>query len=107
MKILIAPIMALLFISGSSFAADLQAGKLKAQQMCQTCHGMDGQATLPMTANLSGQREDYMVIQLEQFRSGRRQHAQMSIIAQSLTDEDIENVAHWYASIRITVTMPE
>ncbi len=60
-----------------------------------------------MAANLGGQQKGYMVIQLEAFRDGKRQHPQMSIIAQSLSDEDIENVAEWYSSIRVTVEMPD
>ena len=60
-----------------------------------------------MVPNLSGQREDYTVIQLEAYRSGRRQHEQMSIIAQSLSDEDIRNLAAWYASIEVAVSVPD
>ncbi len=39
-----------------------------------------------MAANLGGQQKDYMVIQLKAYRDGKRQHPQMSIIAQSLSD---------------------
>jgi len=89
-----------------SSAEDIQAGKLKAEVACQTCHGTDGLATMAMVPNLSGQREDYTIIQLEAYRSGKRQHPQMSIIAQSLSDEDIRNLAAWYASIQISVAVP-
>ena len=93
--------------AGQSNAAELAAGKAKAQAVCQTCHGIDGHATLPMAANLSGQQEDYLIIQLKNYRAGKRQHAQMSIIAGMLTDEDIENVAKWYSSIKVTIELPE
>ena len=89
-----------------SSADDIQAGKLKAEAACQTCHGIDGLATMAMVPNLSGQREDYTIIQLEAYRSGKRQHSQMSIIAQSLSDRDIRNLAAWYASVQISVTVP-
>ncbi len=67
---------------------------------------MDGRATVPMAANLSGQQKEYIVAQLEAYRSGKRHHEQMSIIAKMLNDDDIENVAEWYSSIKITIEMP-
>ena len=94
-------------LSAFASAGDPALGRAKAQAVCQTCHGLDGQATLAMAANLSGQEKEYMVIQLKAFRDGKRQHPQMSIIAQGLSDEDIENVAAWYSSIRVIVEMPE
>ena len=94
-------------ITGQSIAAEISAGKAKAQAVCQTCHGMDGIATLPMAANLSGQQEDYLIVQLKNYRSGKRSHAQMSIIAKMMSDEDIVNVAKWYSSIKLTLELPE
>jgi cytochrome c553 len=88
-------------------AGDLALGRAKVEDVCQTCHGLDGQAIVAMAANLGGQQKDYMVIQLKAYRDGKRQHPQMSIIAQSLSDEDIENVAEWYSSVRVTVEMPD
>ena len=73
---------------------------------CRTCHGMDGQATTAMTPNLSGQQKDYLVIQMQAYRSGKRHHEQMSIIAGMLSDDDIENLADWYSGIKVTVEMP-
>jgi cytochrome c553 len=93
-------------IGNQAFAGDLAAGKAKAEEACQVCHGIDGIALVPMAANLTGQQKDYMIVQLDAFRAGKRQHEQMSIIAKMLTDEDIENVAEWYSSIKITIEMP-
>ncbi len=103
------PILAALIgtFSSISTAGDLAAGKARAEIMCQTCHGMDGQATLPMTANITAQEKDYMVTQLQDYKSGKREHVQMSIIVQSLSDEDIENIAQWYSDIKISIEMPE
>lgn len=98
---------ALVLLAGQASAGDLAAGKTKAEAVCQTCHGMDGLATLPMAANLAGQQKLYLIAQLEAYRAGARQHQQMSIIAQMLSDEDIENVAEWYSSIKVTIEMPE
>jgi len=102
----VAGLAAAFFVALAS-AGDLALGRAKVEGICQTCHGLDGQATVAMAANLSGQQKDYMVSQLKAFRAGKRQQAQMSIVAQSLSDEDIENVAEWYSSIRVTVEMPE
>jgi cytochrome c553 len=41
------------------------------------------------------------------FSSGARQQDQMSIIAQELSDADMANVAAWYLSLKVTVTMPQ
>ena len=94
-------------LTTAAAAADAAAGKAKAQMACQTCHGMDGVATMAMTPNLSGQREEYLVIQLRNFRAAKRQHEQMTIIAKMLSDDDIDNVSAWYANIKITIQSPE
>ena len=93
-------------VGNQAFAGDLMAGKAKAEATCQVCHGIDGRATVPMAANLSGQQKQYIIAQLEAYRSGKRRHEQMNIIAKMLSDEDIENVAEWYSSIKITIEMP-
>ncbi len=51
-------------ITGKTMAAEIAAGKAKAQAVCQTCHGMNGIATMPMVANISGQQEGYLIAQL-------------------------------------------
>lgn len=93
-------------LAGSAEAGDLLAGKAKVQNVCQTCHGLDGKATIPMAAHLAGQQKEYLIAQLEAYRSGRRQHEQMTIIAKMLSDADIENVAEWYSSIKVTLKLP-
>ena len=94
------------FLGDRAFAGDLMTGKAKAEATCQVCHGLDGRAVVPMAANLSGQQKQYIIAQLEAYRSGRRRHEQMSIIAKMLDDDDIENLAEWYSSITITIEMP-
>jgi cytochrome c553 len=83
-------------------AADIKAGKAKAEMVCQTCHGMDGRGTSAMVANIGGQQKQYLVKQLDDYRSGKRQYEQMSIIAKMLSDDDIDNVSEWYSSIVVT-----
>lgn len=85
----------------------MTAGKSKAETVCQTCHGMDGRGISTMVANIGGQQKQYLVKQLEDYRAGRRQNQQMSIIVQMLSDEDIDNVTAWYSSIVATFEIPE
>jgi cytochrome c553 len=88
-------------------AADRAAGRHKVLTLCQNCHGEDGRAILPGAANLSGQQKEYIVEQLRAFRSGSRRNEQMSVVAKTLSDADIENVAEWYSGIKVTVEMPK
>jgi cytochrome c553 len=84
-------------------AQDVQAGKARAG-MCATCHGPLGLSQLPNAPHLAGQPAIYTVEQLKNYRSGKRQHEVMSVIAKPLTDQDIDDLAAWYASIQISVT---
>ncbi|MGH1360741.1 MAG: c-type cytochrome [Burkholderiaceae bacterium] len=88
-------------------AADVKAGRAKAQMMCMACHGLDGVAVLPGAANLSGQQAEYLSNQLKAYKSGRRANPQMSVVASTLTEQDIENLSAWYAAIKVTVEMPD
>ena len=88
-------------------AGDLAAARAKVQILCQNCHGIDGVALIPGAANLSGQQKEYLVAQLRAFRAGSRQEAQMSVVAKALTDADIENLASWYAAVKVSVEMPQ
>lgn len=90
----------------SAYAADLEAVKNQVRMMCANCHGYDGVAVLPGAANLSGQQVEYLQQQLKAYRSGERQNAMMTVVAKSLSDEDIKNLSAWYANIEITVEPP-
>ncbi|GAB3025038.1 c-type cytochrome [Bowmanella dokdonensis] len=79
-------------------AADIQAGKSKSAT-CAACHGTNGIAMIPMYPNLAGQKEQYLVLQLKAFRDGTRQNMVMSPMAKPLSDEDIANLAAYYASL--------
>ena len=81
-------------------AADVAAGQAKAAS-CAVCHGPMGLATAPNTPHLAGQPEPYLAEQLKNYRSGKRAHAVMAVIAKPLTDAEIDNLAAWYASIAI------
>ncbi len=88
---------------GLANAADPVAGKTKAATACAVCHGPMGMAMAPNTPHLAGQPEPYLVEQLRNYRSGKRHHEVMSVIAKPLTDVEIDNLAQWYSSIPVRV----
>ncbi|WP_448190855.1 c-type cytochrome [Azospirillum sp. sgz301742] len=89
----------------SAQAGDAQAGKQKAAQ-CQTCHGLDGVAKIPQAPNLAGQQELYLTKALMDYRSGARKNEMMSLVAPSLSDQDIGDLASYYSSIQVEVKPP-
>jgi cytochrome c553 len=89
--------------SGSVCAAgDVKAGRAKAL-MCQACHGIDGLSKVPDSPNIAGQTEPYIVTQLQAFKSGARKNEAMSVVAPSLSDADIEDLAAYFSAIEIKV----
>jgi cytochrome c553 len=90
---------------GGSNAGDIKAGRQKALQ-CQTCHGLDGEAKLPEAPNLAGQTEVYLIKSLQDYRAGARKNDMMSIVAADLKDQDIADLAAYYAAIPFTVGPP-
>ena len=91
-----------LFVTTTAAAAgDPEAGKAKAA-VCASCHGADGKALIPTYPNLAGQNQEYLVIALKAYRSKERQggnSALMHAMAANLSDEDINNLAAYYAGL--------
>ena len=87
----------LVLSAGAGAAGDAAAGKAKAA-LCAACHGPDGNSTNPLWPNIAGQHAPYMVKQLKDFKSGARKDPVMSPRAMPLSDQDIENVAAYFAS---------
>ncbi|HUO64895.1 MAG TPA: cytochrome c4 [Terriglobales bacterium] len=92
-------IAALVTIVTPARAADLEAGRRKAEP-CAACHGADGNATIPGTPSLAGQPVYFTHWQLIKFRDGRRKDPQMSPLAKNLTDTDMADLAAYYAAQR-------
>ena len=97
--------------NNDAYAADLLLGKEKAATICSACHGLDGKATTggnsAITPNITAQQKDYLIAKLKDYKSLKIDHPQMSLIAQMLSDEDIENVSEWYSSITVEIKLPE
>jgi cytochrome c553 len=78
---------------------DVEAGKAKAV-VCQACHGPDGNAgTDPQYPRLAGQYHDYLARALHEYKSGGRKNPIMAGFVTTLSDQDIENLAAYYASL--------
>ncbi|MFO1303182.1 MAG: cytochrome c [Burkholderiales bacterium] len=84
----------------SAVLADAAAGRAKAQ-MCTPCHGPNGLAVAPNTPHLAGQPEPYLVEQLKAYRSGKRTHEVMGVVAKPLSDAEIADLAAWFGSLEI------
>lgn len=85
------------FMAASALAAgDADAGKAKSAS-CAACHGSDGNSNNPVWPNLAGQHAAYVVKQLKAFKSGERKDPLMSPMAAGLSEQDMENLAAYYA----------
>jgi len=95
--------MALTGAAAPSLAAgDAEAGKAKSA-VCASCHGADGSSPLnPMWPKLAGQHANYIATQLKHFKDGTRKDAQMSPMAMPLSDQDMEDLAAYFASLPVT-----
>lgn len=94
---------AALFSMSVSAKGDIEAGKAKVQAVCSACHGLKGHAQIPSYPNLAGQNEQYIIKALEAYRSKQRQGGQAIIMqaqASQLSDQDIENVAAYFSSLK-------
>lgn len=87
----------LVLSAGAQAAGDAAAGKAKSA-VCAACHGADGNSANPLWPNLAGQHAAYMVKQLKDFKSGVRKDPVMAPMAAPLSDQDMENLAAYYAS---------
>ncbi|MGD8568950.1 MAG: cytochrome c [Gammaproteobacteria bacterium] len=92
-------IAALLSASQLAFAGDAAAGKEKAKS-CASCHGMNGKSNNPNNPNLAGQKKNYLIKAMKAYKSGARKDAMMNSMMSTLSDEDMENIAEYYSSVK-------
>lgn len=78
--------------------ADLVKGEAIATQVCSACHTADGSRGSAANPIIQGQHPEYLVKQLTEFKSGKRDNAIMKGMASALSDDDMKNVAAFYAS---------
>lgn len=87
-----------LIACGTHASGDAEKGKARSGT-CVACHGSKGISMVPMYPNLAGQKEQYLNDSLKAYRDGTRKNMVMSPQAMNLSDEDIANLAAYYASL--------
>ncbi|HEV6966901.1 c-type cytochrome [Roseateles sp.] len=76
---------------------DLAKGGAISTQVCAACHTADGSRGSPANPIIAGQHAEYLVKQLTEFKANKRKSAVMNAMAAPLSEEDIRNVAAFYA----------
>jgi cytochrome c553 len=92
---------------GAKSKADPAKGKIVAESICVACHGADGNSMTSANPHLAGQIEPYTYKQLVNFKAAdgkpaARDNAIMAGMVAALSDEDMRNVAAWFASQKLT-----
>ena len=76
-----------------------ESGKAKAAQVCAACHGPDGnKPTGPDFPILAGQHVDYLRKALSDYKSGKRGNPIMKGFAATLSSQEMDDLAAWFAS---------
>lgn len=101
-KVVMALVCSLATVPAMALEGDADAGKNKAA-VCGACHGADGNSGAAANPKLAGQGEAYLVKQLMNFKSGERENAIMAGQAQGLSEQDMADLAAYYASQSIDV----
>ena len=104
---LIAPLLIAAFVATTCFSAmaedaapaaakpDLAKGEASFGAVCAACHGADGNSTTATYPKLAQQHPEYLVKQLQEFKSDKRSNPIMKGFASALSDEDMKNIAYW------------
>lgn len=90
--------LALTPLTAAHAAGDPAAGKEKSQT-CAACHGEKGNADNPMYPKLAGQHPSYLYQALRQYKTGARENAIMSGQVGNLSEQDMRDLAAYYASL--------
>ena len=97
-KLFIASITATLLFSASAHSTGSAHTAPTVASSCVGCHGADGNSVVPNFPKLAGQHAAYIEKQLKDFRGGFRKDATMAPFAENLTDENIKELAAFYAA---------
>ncbi len=95
----------LALVTGPALAGDAVQGKRKAMS-CQACHGAQGLSMRDDAPSIAGQSEFYLSKALREFREGKRENEMMSVVARTLSDDEINDLAAYFSSFRIEVVKP-
>lgn len=81
----------------ASAAGDPAKGKEKSA-LCATCHGADGNSVIPANPRLAGQYASYLLKALQDYKSGARKNPVMAGFAATLSEQDMQDLAVYFAS---------
>ena len=101
-KVLVSLLLTLGLTGVAQAAGDAQAGQGKVA-VCGACHGVDGNSPAPNFPKLAGQGERYLLKQLHDIKSGNRQVVEMTGLLDNLSDQDMADIAAYFASQKMSV----
>ena len=101
-KVLVSLLLTLGLTGVAQAAGDAQAGQGKVA-VCGACHGVDGNSPAPNFPKLAGQGEPYLLKQLRDIKSGNRQVVEMTGLLDNLSDQDMADIAAYFASQKMSV----
>ena len=96
-QLFLAIMLASAFNMQASAGGDPVAGKEKSA-VCAGCHGVDGNSSIGANPRLAGQYESYLYHALKEYKEGRRESLLMAGMVANLTDQDMKDLAAWFAS---------
>ena len=98
----LAALVGLATFGNAQAAGDAEAGKAKSAT-CAACHGPDGNSVAPNFPKLAGQHAAYIAKQLAEYKSGERKNATMNGMAAPLSEQDMADLAAFYAAQEVKV----
>ena len=92
-----------LFACTPALAADMAAGQAKVKEVCQACHGLDGNSQSPDYPRLGGQHADYLAKALRDYKSGARKNPIMGGQVSGLSAQDMADLAAYFSNQKGTL----
>jgi len=89
-------------VQAQAVKPDLAKGAALFGGACVACHAADGNSSTPANPKLAQQHPEYLIKQLQEYKSGKRNNAIMTGFASGLSDQDMRNIAFWLASQKAT-----
>jgi cytochrome c553 len=89
-------------VQAQAVKPDLAKGAALFGGACVACHAADGNSSTPANPKLAQQHPEYLIKQLQEYKSGKRNNAIMTGFASGLSDDDMRNIAFWLASQKAT-----
>ncbi|MCP1648597.1 MULTISPECIES: c-type cytochrome [Pseudomonas aeruginosa group] len=96
-KLIVSLLLTLGLVGVANAAGDAKAGQAKAA-VCGACHGADGNSMAPNFPKLAGQGERYLLKQMHDIKDGKRTVLEMTGLLTNLSDEDLADIAAYFAS---------